>query len=798
MNTRTENTVSGGAHFGGLIQAGEVHLSLPYRPDPALAGLPRHSSAFAGRHAELERVLAALAPGTAPEATASAVAVTGLAGSGKTELLLQAAHRAVREEGWFPGGVLFVDLHGYDDERKVSPKRALGTLLRALGVPAEAVPSGTADRALVYRSALGALADAGRRVLVVLDDVPATDKLHHLLPSDGRTATLVSARHSLAELDAQMLTLRELTVSEGRDLLATTLHTALPDDARVAAEPGEADRIVRLCDGLPLALRILTSLLVDVPARPLSHLRQEIEGTRSRLSVLSREDRAVATAFDLSYRRLTPDQARLFRLTALNPGPDFSTEAAARLYGAGTRETGRLLEDLARRHLVESRASYGRWQQHGLVRDHAWQLLRAGDDDTWPKGLMRLLAYFHEAATLASTLVLQPTAPPPAEQKRKPLFADRDEALRWLEAERPTLVAAALWSHQSEDDFMCVSLAIPVARFLLEMHYTDDAAQVLVAGIGSSRRNGDRRREASLLSSFGIVLRDMRKLRKSARVHRRAIKLCRREGRPLPLASALNNFGLTLHDQRAFDRALAAHSQAARIFRRTGDRHSFAQALANAGETLIELGRPEEAVATLRKASKIFRKLGDLRNRSHVLDTLARATRNTGAVEHTVELHRRALALADGVLLPHERAVSLTNLASALTEYGDLEAALTAQQEALAVFRQMKDRRNEAMTLGNMAQTRQRQRQWSKAVRLHTLALEAFLDSQDDHGMATELVALSEALLELGRNIEALENLELAAGLYAATGDANSAADARSRLGLARVSIGLPADRDQR
>ena len=41
-------------------------------------------------------------------------AVAGLAGVGKTALAIQAAH-AAREAGWFPGGVLFIDLHGYDD-----------------------------------------------------------------------------------------------------------------------------------------------------------------------------------------------------------------------------------------------------------------------------------------------------------------------------------------------------------------------------------------------------------------------------------------------------------------------------------------------------------------------------------------------------------------------------------------------------------------------------------------------------------------------------------------------------------
>ncbi|MFD0570711.1 AAA family ATPase [Kitasatospora gansuensis] len=101
--------------------------------------MPRHSPTFTGRETQLDQILAVLRP----EETAATVVVTGLAGMGKTELVLQAAHRAQQEDGWFPGGVLFVDLHGYDPVHKVSPKRALATLLRALGVPPTTSPRGS-------------------------------------------------------------------------------------------------------------------------------------------------------------------------------------------------------------------------------------------------------------------------------------------------------------------------------------------------------------------------------------------------------------------------------------------------------------------------------------------------------------------------------------------------------------------------------------------------------------------------------------------------------------------------------
>ncbi|SFE33123.1 Soluble NSF attachment protein, SNAP [Actinacidiphila alni] len=786
MSGITVNQINGGVFIGFVVQGQNITLTLPDRPDPALAGLPRRSATFAGRRAELEQTLAALAP-DAPEETPATVAVSGLAGVGKTELILQAAHRASREAGWFPGGVLFVDMHGYDEGRQVSPKRALRTLLRALGIPPEHVPQRTEDRALVYRSVLTALADAGRRVLVVLDDVPATDKLHHLLPGDSSTGTLISSRHSLAELDALVLSLRELSVDEGRELLGAALRIALPEDTRATQETDQVGRVVSLCGGLPLALRILASLLVDVPTRPVSELRQDLEDAHSRLSVLSREKRAVEAAFELSYRRLTKDQAKFFRLMSLHPGPDFSTEAAVQLYGESPEEAERILLDLARRHLVEPREPYGRWRQHNLVRLYSRQRLKEGDD-SWGESLMRLLAHFYGTATLACETLFRPGASDPAVDVR---FADRTAALCWLEEERDTLVAAAVWAHAAEDDLTCAALAVPVSQFLAEMRYLEDARAVLETGIRSSRRAKDDFREAALLSSLGIVLRDMRKLRKSVRCHNKSIKICKRMDDRRALAGALNNLGLSLHERRKFQQAVVSHAEAARLFKQVGEQLGVASALINSSETLIELDQFEQAAQVLRKAVKIFQKHGDLRGYAKALGTLAKVTRNDGMAEQAVELHKRALAVSDGLLMPHERAVELANLAGSFVAAGDFGAALTAQQEALDIFRDLTDRRGEAMTLGNMAVVRQKQRRWNRAVRLHTLALEAFLESNDDHSTASELSNLAHALLQVGRNAEALENFELAVDLYHHIGDEKRAADTSELIDQVRRRIGV-------
>ncbi|MFF1796265.1 AAA family ATPase, partial [Kitasatospora sp. NPDC058263] len=163
------NTVDGGTFFHAVVQGRNVTIQLPAPQDPALAGLPEPNASFVGRAAEAAALREALEPGAGGGPTPVAL-VAGLAGAGKTELALQVARQACDEPGWFPGGVLFVDLFGYDDDRRVPPERALEGLLNALGVADGNLPTGVQDRSRLYRSLLRAYAASDRRVLVVVDN----------------------------------------------------------------------------------------------------------------------------------------------------------------------------------------------------------------------------------------------------------------------------------------------------------------------------------------------------------------------------------------------------------------------------------------------------------------------------------------------------------------------------------------------------------------------------------------------------------------------------------------------------
>ena len=229
------NTISGGNFYGPVLQ-GRDFSNLTFVTNQAaaapvaLAQLPPLVTGFTGREAELAQV-AGLLDSAAGAGAVVVSAVAGLAGVGKTALAIHAGHVA-RKAGWFPGGVLFIDLHGYD-QAPVQPGQALDALLRALGVPGEYIPDGAEARAGLYRSVL---AQVGDPVLIVADNASAEAQVRLLLPGPGPHRVIVTSRHTLAGLGARLLDVTVLEQSAAMALLDGVLQAARPGDDRISGD----------------------------------------------------------------------------------------------------------------------------------------------------------------------------------------------------------------------------------------------------------------------------------------------------------------------------------------------------------------------------------------------------------------------------------------------------------------------------------------------------------------------------------------------------------------------------------
>ncbi|RPE40605.1 tetratricopeptide (TPR) repeat protein [Streptomyces sp. Ag109_O5-1] len=647
----------------------------PAAPE-ALASLPPRPGGFTGRKDETSELLRALDDSAAVLVTA----LSGLGGIGKTALAVETAHLACGK-GWFPGGVLFVDLHGYD-EQPVSADQALQSLLRALGVLPQHIPATADDRAVLYRSVLAERARERGAVLVLADNASSPDQVRPLLPGEGRHRVLVTSRDRLPQLGARLVPLDQLTPEEARRLLDLALRIADPEDRRVADDTEAAGQLADLCGHLPLALQIAVALLAEDPGMPVAELVGELEASHDRLVHLDDGERSVRAAFELSYRRLSPEQARLLRLLALAPGPEVSDEVAAVLMGTDAPPL-RNLRALARAHLVERGSGRAWWRLHDLVRVYGVGVA-AGDVGLREEGEAardRVLGLYLRRTNAADIrLRWLPGMPMPE------WFVLREEALAWLDAERVGLVAAVGWAREARFSGNAVRLALSLAEYLHWRRYFDDMIATARLARDACNQTGDHVREGIAWNNLGSAMREVGRADEAIEAHARARELFKageyREGE----ANAWNNLGSALREAGRVEEAIETLSRSRDLHAAAGNRHREAMAWNSLGWALYEAGRTEGAIEALIRARDLHAAAGDRHRVAIAVNNLGNALQVLGRTDEAIEAFTKSIEIRREFEDWYGEGVALYNLAFTQKSAHRLAAARTAFLQAAEAY----------------------------------------------------------------------------------------------------------------
>lgn len=302
------------------------------------AQLPPAVGDFVGRTDELRRLCAILERSDRPAMPIATV--LGPPGSGKTELAVQVGHRL---RSRFSDGQFHVDLRGVN-ALPAKPSDVLARLLNSVGVPAEDLPDGVEARSQMFRTWC-----ADRRMLLLLDDAASVTQVRPLLPGGSECGAIVTSRLLLTGLPGtRTIAVGELGLSEGVALLG-----AVSGRDRVERERQAAERIVRSCGHLPLAVRAAAARLVAAPHWSLGRLATLLEDEVALLDQLKMGDLDVRASIDRSYRQLGEDERRaLWELSRL-PLESFTLTDAASVLNVPTDQAEELIGRLCQAHLAD-------------------------------------------------------------------------------------------------------------------------------------------------------------------------------------------------------------------------------------------------------------------------------------------------------------------------------------------------------------------------------------------------------------------------------------------------------------
>lgn len=678
-----------------LLAAGGALIALAEERAHRPAELPPAPVNFIGRKAELLSVEQELS-GSGRAGVPAIVTIEGPPGVGKTALALRCAHDAVRRgNNAFPDGQLYADLCGYSsDSRPVHSGSVLEEFLSSLGVPAGEIPAKVEQRAKTYRSIL-----ARKRVLVVLDNAVSSEQIEMLLPASPECAVIVTSRRRLSGLlmktDARRVVLAPMREDESALLLRTVVG-----ESRVAADPAAVSALARECGYLPLALRIAAERLTADPNVSVRELVQDLAVSEQRLDYLVTDDSpSVRRIFEYSYRDLSEDVGRMFRLIGLHRGAHVSVNAAAALVGKPVGQARLLIEQLVNVHLLEA-VPGNQYRFHDLIRSYAIERSTAEESAGDREAAVRRLTDWYLYTAVAGGRVLapyriDPLVPHPHEPGVSPLtFADDEMALRWYDAESPNFVpvielatghglydaawqlAAALWHYLR-------LLRKPMSLWIASYRLARDAA----------RATGNRYAEAWMETNLAEGYRWSERYERSQELYEHALavreEIGDRHGRPWTLLGC----GFLAVDRGRPEEAYEYAQRALAMFREIDDRHGQGSALFTLSDAYVGWRRYGDALGVLQDSFQIFDQIGDFHGQGVALVKMGELSLLRGENEGALSYFARSLAAYRTAGSRLDEADSLSRKANVLFSLGRAAEARECWEAASALYRQLDDPR---------------------------------------------------------------------------------------------------------
>jgi tetratricopeptide (TPR) repeat protein len=623
------------------VEHAGAHLPTPATTPRRLP--PVHSN-FVGRRELLD--LLDTATNASSDATPTGVVIVdGAGGVGKTALVVHWAHQ---HRHLFPGGDLFLNLHGYAHRAKVEHATVVDDFLMALGhSPAPTLPPRGRDQLL---SSL--LAD--RKTLVVLDNVHDTEHIRDLVPLLSNSLVLITSRQWLTtlgtETGARRITVGPMTPAESAELLSARLGPR----SGLAAEQHAG--LAELCGGLPLLLTVLAGSLAGKSAAGIEEHAALVDRRQLVVGIGDHGDGPMsgAACFAPSYQALAPAERRLFRLLTLHPGPEFGVDAACACDGRPAEETTASLARLAGAHLLEEADSANRYRFHDVLGEYATHC-RETDEPPQEQAaaVSRVLDYYLGSVTQACRVVLPSynTPPPrtPAPGVRMTNFERPDDARLWFRRECTNLTSAIMYAAEHGYHEHSWRLADPVTTLFDRAGRNVDSRTVRTTALRSTRAIGDREAEASTLIGLGMVHMKLGDLAEARRSHEAALRLVTEDGPARGQAAVLHQLGRVALRQEHTAEALDLFYRGLSIDQHSGNQEGMCWAHCRIGQALHTVDQHVQALPHLHEAARLAHEIGETSAAATSLRELGAIHHELGDLTTAIDHCQQALAIAESV-----------------------------------------------------------------------------------------------------------------------------------------------------